>query len=104
MTKLKLYRAIVLHTLLYVCETCPVHARQLNSFHMRCFWKLLYIKWNDKVPDTKVFQKAKMESIHVFLKLFQLRWAEHVLRMPDKRLLKRMLFGELIDGKRSLGG
>ena len=43
-----------------------------------------------------------MESIHLFLKSFQLRWAGHVLRMPDERLLKRLLFGELVEGKSSL--
>ncbi len=37
-TKLKVYRAIVLPSLLYACETWTVysrHAKQLNSFHMR---------------------------------------------------------------------
>ena len=105
MTKLKVYRAVVLPSLLYACETWTVysrHARQLNSFHMRCLRKLLHIKWQDKVPDTEVLQKAKMESVHVFLKRSQLRWAGHVFRMPDERLPKRLLYGELSEGKRSL--
>ena len=107
LTKLKLYRAVVLLTLLHACETWTVysrHAKQLNSFHMRSLQKLLHIKWQDKILDTKVLQRAEIESIHTFLKRSQLRWVEHVLRMPDERLPKRLLFGEPIEGKRFFGG
>ena len=91
----------------YACKTWTVysrHARQLNSFHMRCLRKLLHVKWQNKVPDTEVLQRAKMESVHAFLKRSQLRWAGHVFRMPDERLPKRLLYGELSEGKRSFGG
>ena len=71
---------------------------------MRCLRKLLRIKWQDKVPDTEVVHRADMESIHAMLKRSQLRWAGHVRRMPDERLPKRLLYGELCLGKRSHGG
>ena len=71
---------------------------------MRCLRKLLHIKWQDKVPDTEVLQRAKMKSVHAFLKRSQIRWAGHVFRMPDERLPKRLLYGKLSEGKRSLGG
>ena len=35
---------------------------------------------------------------------YQLRWAGHVVRMPDERLPKRLFYGELQEGKRSQGG
>ena len=106
-TKLKVYRAAVLPSLLYACETWTVysrHAKQLNAFHMRCLRRLLNIRWQDKVPDTEVLHRAEMESIYAMLKRSQLRWAGHVCRMPDERLPKRLLYGELRHGRRSRGG
>ena len=45
-----------------------------------------------------------MQSVHNLLKLAQLRWTGHVIRMPDERLPKKVLYGELQEGKRSQGG
>ena len=45
-----------------------------------------------------------MQSVHTLLKLAQLRWTGHVTRMPDERLPKKVLYGELQEGKRSQGG
>ena len=49
-TKLKVYKAVMLPTLLYACETWTVyqrHAKRLNHFHTNCLRKLLKIKWQD---------------------------------------------------------
>ena len=103
-TKLKVYKAVVLPTLLYACETWTVyqrHAKKLNHFNLSCLRKLLKIRWQDRIPDTEVLKKAKMQSVHTLLKLAQLRWTGHVTRMPDERLPKKVLYGELQEGKRS---
>ena len=106
-TKLKVYKAVVLPTLLYACETWTVyqrHAKRLNHFHTSCLRKLLKIKWQDRIPDTEVLKRAGMQSVHTLLRLSQLRWAGHVTRMPEERLPKKILYGELEMGKRSEGG
>ena len=104
--KLKVYKAVVLPTLLYACEAWTVyqrHAKKLNHFHLSCLRKILKIRWQDKIPDTEVLKKAKMQSVQTLLKLAQLRWTGHVTRMPDERRPKKVLYGELQEGKRSQG-
>ena len=106
-TKLKVYRAIVLTTLLYASETWTIyqrHAKKLNRFHLTCLRKLLRVKWQDKVPDTEILEQTGMCSISTMLHKTQLRWAGHITRMTDERLPKRILYGELVNGARSRGG
>ena len=106
-TKLKVYKAVVLPTLLYACETLTVyqrHAKRLNHFHISFLRKLLNIKLQDRIPDTEVLKRAGMQSVLTLLKLVQLRWTGHVTRMHEERLPKKILCGELEMGKRSHGG
>ena len=54
-TKLKVYRSVVLPTLLYACDTSTVyqrHAKRLNRFHTSCLKKLLQIKWQDQTQKS----------------------------------------------------
>ena len=106
-TKLKVYKAVVLPTLLYACEIWTVYqryAKKLNHFHLSCLTCLLKIRWQNKIPDTEVVKKAKMQSVQTLLKLVQLKWTGHVTRMPDERMPKKVFYGELQEGKRSQGG
>ena len=68
------------------------------------FEKAVKNKWQDKIPDTEVLKKAGMQSMHTVLKLTQLRWTGHVIRMPYERFPKKVFYGELQEGKRSQGG
>ena len=106
-TKLKVYRAVVLPSLMYAAETWTPysrHAAVLNRSHLRWLRQILHISWQDYIPDTEVLQQAGMESIHAMLMRSQLKWAGHVVRMPDERFPKQLLYGELCAGKHSRGG
>ena len=99
-TKLKVYKAVVLPTHLYACETWIVyqrHAKKLNHFHLSCLRKLLKIRWQDKIPDTEVLKKANMRTYSIEACTAKMDW-------PDERLPKKVLYGELQEGKRSQGG
>ncbi|KAI8491883.1 hypothetical protein Bbelb_302560 [Branchiostoma belcheri] len=74
-TKLKVYQAVVITTLLY-------------AYH---------------IPDTEVLSRANMPSIHTLIEKAQARWAGHVRRMNDSRIPKMLLYGELAEGKRLAG-
>ena len=54
------------------------------------------------IPDTEVLKRAGMQSVHTLLKLAQLSWTGHVATMPEERLPKKMLCGELEMGKRPM--
>lgn len=106
-TKLKVYSAVVLTTLLYGCETWTPykkHEKQLNGFHLRCLRNLLNIRWQDRIPDTEVLEQAELQTITTIIRKAQLRWAGHVSRMPDSRIPKQLFYGELSQGKRTAGG
>ena len=106
-TKLKIYRSVVLPTLLYACETWTVyqrHAKRLNRFHTSCLRKLLKNKWQDRIQDTEFLKRARMQSVQTRLKLAQLKWTGQVTRIPDERWPKKILYGELQAGKHSRGG
>ena len=105
-TEMAVYNACVISTLLYGSEAWTTYARQerrLNTFHMRILRRILGISWQDKVPNTEVLSRAGLPSMYTLLRQRRLRWLGHVHRMPDGRIPKDLLYGELASGKRSTG-
>ena len=56
------------------------------------------------IPDTEVLRRTGLPGIDTMLTKAQLRWSGHIVRMGEERLPKRLLYGELQEGKRSVGG
>ena len=105
-TKMLVYQACVLTTLLYGSETWTLYAcqeKRLNSFHMRCLRRILGIKWQDKITNTEVLYRTEQTSLYPILRRRRLRWLGHVKRMDDTRIPKQILYGELLQGKRGTG-
>ena len=105
-TKMAVYNACVISTLLYGSETWTTYARQerrLNTFHLRSIRRILGITWVDKIPNTEVLARAGTPSIFTLLRHRRLRWLGHVRRMPDDRIPKRVLYGQLASGNRTTG-
>ena len=95
-TKIQIYRACVVSTLLYGSESWTLRARQerkLNAFHMRSLRRILNITWQDKVPNNTVLERAGCTSMFTLLKQRCMRWLGHVVRMDDGRVPKD-LYGE----------
>ncbi|BHF78171.1 hypothetical protein SprV_0602128300 [Sparganum proliferum] len=106
-TKLKMYKAVILPTLLYGAETWTVYARQarrLNHFHLSCLRRILRLNWQDRIPDTEVLERTGILSIYTMLRQMQLRWSGHLVRMDDERLPKRLFYGDVATGSRRQGG
>nr|VZI44458.1 unnamed protein product [Spirometra erinaceieuropaei] len=105
--KLKMYKAVILPTLLYGAETWTVYTRQarrLNHFHLSCLRRILRLNWQDRIPDTDVLERTGMLSIYSMLRHMQLRWSGHLVRMDDERLPKRLFYGDVATGSRRQGG
>lgn len=105
-TKISVYRAVVLTTLLYGSESWVpyrLHIRLLERFHQRCLRTILGIHWSDYITNVEVLETAQISSIEATLLKTQLRWAGHVSRMDKRRLPKIVLFGELSTGDRNVG-
>ncbi|BHF85589.1 hypothetical protein SprV_1002875800 [Sparganum proliferum] len=96
-TKLKMYKAVILPTLLYGAETWTVYTRQarrLNHFHLSCLRRILRLNWRDRIVDTDVLERTGILSIYTILRQMQLRWSGHLVRMDDERLPKRLFYGD----------
>ncbi|VDM01432.1 unnamed protein product [Schistocephalus solidus] len=106
-TKLKMYKAVVLTTLLYGAETWTLYsnlAMKLNHFHLSCLRRILKLRWQGRIPDTEVLEHTGILSIHAMLRQVQLQWSSHLVRMDDERLPKRLFYGDVATGARRHGG
>ena len=106
-TKIAVYNAIAISTILHGCETWVQyrrHIRLLESFHIRRLQLILGLRWWHKVIHSEIRFRAWIPSIESMLLLHQLRWLGHVIRMPHSRLPHCVLHGQLRLGHRSVGG
>ena len=105
-TKIQVYGAVVVPTLLYGAETWVLYRKQirlLERFHQHCLRSILGIKWQYYVSNEQVLKKASLPSVESILLQVQLRWAGHVPRMEDIHMPKAVFFSELQEGKRDRG-
>ncbi|KAL7371989.1 hypothetical protein ABVT39_008105 [Epinephelus coioides] len=106
-TKLLVYKAVILPTLIYGAKawtTYSRHLRTLESYHQRCLQKILRVSWEDKRPNASILQEANTDSITTTISKHQLRWTGHVIQMPDTHLPKQVLYSELSTDQLAPGG
>ena len=104
--KCKVYRAVVLTTLLYGAETWTVYRTQvkkLHAFMMRQLRTILNLTWKDKVTNTEILKRAGLPSMADILIEKGLWWLGHVHRMGHERLPRQLLYSQLCEGKRNHG-
>ena len=105
-TKIMVFKAIVLSTLLYACETWTLYKNDikiLERFQQYKLRQILKIPWESHTTNQEVLDRASMTSIEATIIHHRLRWAGHVHRMDPSRLPKQMLYGELSNGTRPRG-
>ena len=105
-TKLRVYQAIIIPTLLYGSETWTTYryqVKELEKFHQRYLRLIMNVKWYDHVTNTALLDRACSTSIEAMLHQNRLRWYGHMVRMGTERLPKQLLFSQLSTGTRSVG-
>ena len=94
-TKMVLYNACVVSTLMSGSEAQTTYARQekrLNSFRLRRICRILGTSLQDRVSNAEVLSRANLLS-----------WLSHAYRKEDGRNPKDILYGELASGRRTKG-
>ena len=102
----KIYRAIILSTLLYGAETWKVymrHVKKLDAFKMRHLRSIMKIRWQDKVTNIKfssgqdslLWKTSSSERISAGQDIF--------LHPPTDHLPRQVLYSQLQDGQRPRG-
>ncbi|KAH9592818.1 FUN14 domain-containing protein 1 [Schistosoma haematobium] len=106
-----LAKALVRSVLLYGSETLPVRVNDIHRllvFDHRCLQNIVRISWDHRVNNAVVRKRVlgkDGKSIDDVVKLHQLRWLGHVLRIPNHRLSRRAIFyGVGVDWKKARSG
>ena len=100
-TKIAVYKAVVITSLLYGCETWSLkrkHILRLEKFHQTCLRRIARIRWFHKVTNYMVLSRCNITSLQFMLDAARLRWTGHVVRMADSRIPKALLYGSLVVG------
>ena len=102
----KIYRAIVLSTLLYGAEAWTVYRRQVKKMHafmMRHLRSIMRLTWKDKVTNKEILGRIGLPSMEDLLIKKNLLWTGHLMRMSSDRLPKQILYSQLSSGHRQRG-
>ncbi|VDM00197.1 unnamed protein product [Schistocephalus solidus] len=81
-TKFKMYKAVVLKTLLHGAMILTVYsnqARKRNYFHLSRLCRILKLRWQYRIQVTEVLERTGILRIHAMLREVQLRWSGHLV-------------------------
>ena len=105
-TKIKIYKAIVLSTMLYGCESWTLNVdsmTKIQTFENKCLRRLLGISWkdhrtNESVKDQIRLMAGRQEPLLTTVKKRKLKWYGHITR--HNSLSKTILQGTIEGGRR----
>ena len=104
-TKIKLYKTLVKPVLMYGCETWKMNegdAQKINVFQNRCLRRILKIKWQDKVTNKELLERANVDRLSEEVRRRRWRFIGHILRKhPDNDCVTALTWAP--EGKRRRG-
>lgn len=102
--KLRIHHGLVIPILTYGAESWPLTAaltQKLEYVHQCQLRKILGVKWQDLMSNAEVHLRLKTESMEDLCRQQRMLWLAHVVRMPEDRLPKILLFGQQTGPRRS---
>jgi len=109
--KMKIYRTIILHVVLYGCETWSLilrEERRLRVFENKVLRKVFGPKRDEVTDEWRKLHNEKLRDLYSLpnivrvVKSRRMRWMGHVARMGEGRGAHRILVGKP-EGKSPLG-
>ena len=86
-TKIRLYKTLVKPVLMYGCETWKMNesdAKKIDVFQNRCLRRVMKIKWQDKISNIELLERANVEKLSEEVRRRRWRFIGHILRQqPD---------------------
>ncbi len=79
----------------YTLAVAKQHISPLAVFQMKCLQCICGISLHDHVPNVVILNRCNTLSVESQLQGKRLGWLGHVFRMPNDRLPKKLLFGEV---------
>jgi len=106
-----MFKVFIVSTGTFNCSAWSAGTKELMSLNVTARSILLRIfgfKWFHHVSYDYLIKLCnlmgcKMYPMHLLVKMQRLAFFGHILRMDDTSLLKKLLFGEIIGGSRSIG-
>ncbi|PSN40309.1 hypothetical protein C0J52_18618 [Blattella germanica] len=107
LTKLKIYKTVILPVILYGCETWTLTLREEKRFRVfenKVLRKIFGPKRDEETGEWRRLHKTELNYLYGKpdiirkIKSHRFRWAGHVARMGDERGVRRILEGKL-EGK-----
>ena len=104
-TKMRVYNAIVIPTMLYGSETWTMMKRyesRLGTTEMAYLRRVEGVSRIDRVRNADVREAVRQEEVMEKVKRKQRTWKENLEKMEDDRLVKKVYTEEIV-GKRPRG-
>ena len=93
---MRLYKSLVLSTMLYCVELWPLSVTQQKQLEAadHKFQRRTRLLLKDRVRNKEVREKTELQKLGLIIKERRLRLFGHVLWMDDGRLLKQVIHWE----------
>ena len=92
-TKMRVFNAMVVPTLLYRCETLIIkkrHESKFQAFEVMCLRRVEGVTRMDRVRNVEVRKALVQEAVMDIIKEKQKKWMEKLEEMSEDRLVRKV--------------